>query len=219
MSSTPAAQVVVAASGFTQSNYSSGSETFISYGVVLQNKSNVDALGLTVNVSFVDTLGRSVTTDQTTLIGIPAGTAFYVGGLASSNVSLTVASMNVTVAASSSQPHRLELPPVSGVSTQSDGLGDESVSGTFSDPYQTPVPSTADIYVVYLGPQGNVVGGASEFAGAAVQPGQSVAFGFSDDSSTINPSFLQSSAVSTVKASVNPCVSAYSCPAQVPAPS
>jgi hypothetical protein len=217
VSSAPAAQVSVAADGFTQSNYSAGSETFISYGVVLRNKSeNVDALGLTVNVSFVDTLGRSVTTSQSTLTGIPAGGDFYLGGLASSNVSLTVASMNVTVTAASSQVHRLVLPPVSGMSLQSDELGDESISGTYTNPYQTAIPSDASIYVVYLGPQGNVVGGDSEFAGAAVEPGQSVAFGFNGLESEINSSFVLPSSVSTVEASVDPCVSFLMCPAQVP---
>jgi hypothetical protein len=218
MSPTPAAQVVVAANGFTQSNFSSSSQTFISYGVVLQNKSaNVDALGVAVTVSFTDTLGRSVTSDETTVTGIPAGGHFYLGGLAASNVSLTVASMNVTVSVASSQAHRLVLPPVSGISLQPDGLGDESVSGTFTNPYHAPIPSYANIYAVYIGAQGNVVGGASEGAGAAVEPGQSVAFGFSAFSSWISPSFVQSSSVSTVQSSVDPCVSFSSCPAQVPA--
>ena len=59
-----------------------------------RNKSpDVDALGVTVSVSFTDTLGRSVATEKTTLTGVPATGSFYVGGLASSNVSLTVASM------------------------------------------------------------------------------------------------------------------------------
>lgn len=217
VSPVPNAQVVVAANGFTQSS-SSDSQTAISYGVVLHNQSvNVDAIGVTVTVAFVDTLGRSVTSDETTVTGIPAGSDFYLGGFASSNVSLTVASMNVTVSVASSQAHRLILPPVSGMSLQPDGYGDEAVSGTFANPYQTPMPSYANIYVVYLGPQGTVVGGASETAGAAVEPGQSVAFGFSDFSSWISPSFVQSSTVSTVQSSVDPCVSFSACPAQVPA--
>lgn len=218
VSPVPAAQVVVAANGFTQSNYSSSSETFISYGVVLQNKSaNVDALGVTVTVSFVDTLGRSVTSDESMVTGIPAESNFNLGGLASSNVSLTVASMNVTIAVTSSQAHRLVLPPVSGMSLQTDSFGNGSVSGTFTNPYQAPIPSDANIYVVYIGPQGNVVGGASETTGAAVQPGQSVAFGFDELNSDINTSFVQPSSVSTAQSSVDPCVSFSSCPAQVPA--
>ena len=70
------ANVVVANSGFTQSNYSD-SEPFISYGVALNNKTtNVDALSVVVAVSFTDTLGRSVSTQTTTLTGIPAGGTF-----------------------------------------------------------------------------------------------------------------------------------------------
>ena len=223
----PVAQVAVAASGFTQSTYPSNSETFISYGVVLQNNSIIgDALGVTVTVAFVDTLGRSVTIDTTTLTGVPAASKFYLAGLATSNVSLTVASMKVTVAVASTQKHRLALPPVSGLSLQADNPGYESVNGTFTNPYQTPMSSDATIYVVYFGPQGNVVGGVSETTGAAVQPGQSVAFGFSDFSSDIGPNSIQPSNVSTVQSSIDPCSSYLSgnsvsfigsCPAQVPA--
>jgi hypothetical protein len=215
----PVAEVVVAANGFTQSNYSSSSQTFISYGVILQNKSaNVDALGVAATVTFVDTLGRSVTSNVTTLTGIPAGSKFYFGGLASSNVSLTVASMSVTISVASSQTHRLVLPPVSGLSLQSpDSFGDVGVNGTFTNPYLAPIPSYANIYVVYMGSQGNVVGGQSETAGAAVQPGQSVSFGFDGIYSDINTYFVQPSSVSTVQSSVDPCVSFSSCPAQVPA--
>ncbi len=113
-----------------------------------------------VTVAFVDTLGRSVTSDETTVTGIPVESNFYLGGLASSNVSLTVASMNVTISVTSSQAHRPVLPPVSGMSLQTDSFSDGSVSGTFTNPYQAPIPSDANIYVVYVGPQGNVVGGA-----------------------------------------------------------
>jgi hypothetical protein len=172
---------------------------------------------VTVTVAFVDTLGRSVTSDETTVTGIPAGSDFYLGGLASSNVSLTVASMSVTVSVASSQAHRLVLPPVSGMNLQIDSFGNESVSGTFTNPYQSPISSDANIYVVYFGSQGNVVGGESETAGAAVQPGESVAFGFDGFSSDINTSFVQPSSVSTVQSSVDPCNGFSSCPAQAPA--
>jgi hypothetical protein len=223
----PAAQVVATASGFTQSNYPSSSETFINYGVVLQNDSTIgDALGITVTVAFVDTLGRSVTSSETTLTGIPAGSKFYLGGLATSNVSLTVASMQVTVSVASTQKHRLVLPPVSGLSLQANNPGYESVNGTFTNPYRAPMSPDATVYVVYFGPQGNVVGGVSETAGAAVESGESVAFGFSDFSSDIDPNSIQPSSVSTAQSSVDPCASYLSgnsisfigtCPAQVPA--
>jgi len=222
----PVAQVAVAASGFTQSTYPSNSETFISYGVVLQNDSIIgDALGVTVNVAFVDTLGRSVTSDTTTLTGVPAASKFYLAGLATSNVSLTVASMKVTVTVASTQKHRLVLPPVSGLSLQADNPGYESVNGVLTNPYQSPMSPAATVYIVYFGPQGNVVGGVSETTGAGVQSGQSVAFGFSDFSSDIDPNSIQPSNVSTAQSSVDPC-SSYSvgnsisfvgtCPAQLP---
>ncbi len=221
------ANVVAASDGFTQSNYSTSISTLISYGVVLHNSTtNVDALNVAVAVSFTDTLGRSVATETTTLTGIPAGGTFYLGGLASSNVSLTVASMNVSVTVGSTQSHRLTLPPVSGLGVQTDDIGFGSVSGTFENPYTEAIPSTAQIYVVYLDAQGNVAGGASEFAGAAVNPGSSVAFGFDSLSTDINSSWIPASDVATIDGSVDPCGSGGgppllgpSCPAQVPAQS
>lgn len=215
------ANVAVTSDGFTQSNYGTGSPTFISYGAALHNTTaHVDALNLTVTASFTDTLGRSVASDITTLIGIPAAGTFYIGGLASSNISLTVASMNVTVKIGATQPHRLTLPPVSGLSVQTDSTtGDTAVSGTLQNPYGKPISSLAQIYVVYVSPEGAVVGGASEFANAAVNPGSAVAFGFSALSSDINSAFIPASSVATVQGSMDPCggIPGPSCPAQISA--
>lgn len=216
------AKVIVAADGFTQSRYTTSTQPYFSYGVALHNRTKADALDVGVTVSFVDSLGRSVASDKTTLTGIPAGRNFYVGGLASSNVSLTVASMKVSVTVGSTQPRRLKLPPVSGLGVQTDSLSDGNVRGTFENPYTKPIPSTGEIYVVYLDAQGKVVGGASEFTGASVNPRASVAFGFSSFESDIGPSFVRASQVATIDGSVDPCggiILGASCPAQVPAQS
>ncbi len=200
------ANVVVANSGFTQSNPSDYSEPFISYGVVLNNEAaKVDALNVAVTVSFTDTLGRSVATQTTTLSGIPAGGTFYLGGLASSNIALTVASMNVSVSIGSTQSPHLQLPSVTGLSLQpdSDGFG-SGIGGTIQNPSTTAIPSTAEIYVVYLNAQGNVIGGDSEFSGAAVSPGSSVPFTFSDFSTDINTDFISPSDVATIDGSIDP---------------
>lgn len=218
----PSAQVVVVNNGFTQSSYSVTitSETFINYGVVLQNDSqNVDALNVTVNVSFADNQGRSVASEQTTLTGIPAKGRFYLGGLTASNVSITVASMQVSLTIGSSQWAQLILPPVANITLQTDGFGDGSVSGNLTNPYSTSIPSDANIYVVYFGPGGNIVGGASEQTGAAVQPRAVVSFGFTSNS-TINSSFVLASGIATIQGSVDPCsgldIELNACPAQIP---
>jgi hypothetical protein len=214
------ANVVAASSGFTVSDPSAYSQPFISYGVVLDNQAaNVDALNVAVTVSFTDTLGRSVDTETSTLTGIPANGTFYLGGLASSNISLTVASMNVSVTVGSTQSHRLTLPPVTGLSLQpaSDGFA-SGISGTIQNPYANAIPSTAEIYVVYLNAQGSVIGGDSESTGAALSPRSSVPFSFDEFSTDINSSWIPASDVATVDGSVDPCddILGASCPAQVP---
>ncbi len=209
------ANVAVVSDGFTQSNYGSGTGTFISYGAVLHNTAaHVDALTLKVTASFTDTLGRSVASDSTNVIGIPAGATFYVGGVASSNISLTVASMNMSVSIGATQPHQLTLPVVSGLSLQPDG----TVSGTIENPYSKPTSSLAQIYLVYLNAQGAVVGGASEFSNAAITPGSTAAFGFGSFSSNIDSAFVPSTSIATVQGSMDPCggIPGTDCPAQVP---
>lgn len=196
----PAANVIESSDGFTQSS-DLGS---VSYGVVLQNKSTVgDALGVTVTVRFLDSLGRSLTSDQTTtLSGIPADSNFYLGGFAYSNVSLNVVSMQVMISTTSTQTHSLILPP-SSVSLQTNSVGNESAIGTVTDPYQTAMSNGPTIYVVYFGPQGNVVGGDSEFIGNSIQPGESAAVDLSDIASNFYS--IQPPSGATVKSSVDPC--------------
>jgi hypothetical protein len=216
----PNAKVVVINSGFTQSNYATGGP-FISYGAVLHNdSSDVDALNVNVAVSFTGTAGSAVATQSTTLTGIPADASFYLGGLTSSNVSLTPAAIKVSIKVGSTQTHRLTLPAVSGLSLQTDSDGDGAISGTFSNPYQRSTPSTSQIYVIYLNAQGQIIGGASEFLGAAVSPGASVPFSFDSFSTTINDSFISPGNVATIDGSVDPCdgIPGLSCPAQIAAP-
>lgn len=229
------ARVVVLKSGFTQSGTGvpsgpsgtsgvsgvSGTSgipgSFISYGVVLQNTTkDADALGVTVHVSFEDTLGRSITSDETQLTGIPAGQRFYVSGLASSNVSLAVAKMQVSVKVHSTQSPKLVLPPMKNIATHAGTFG-EAVTGTIADAYAKPIPSSASIYLVYLDPSGNVVGGASEELGAAVEPDNTVEFGVNSISSNIGDP-IPAASVATIDASIDPCDDfAPGCPAQVPA--
>jgi hypothetical protein len=201
----PPANVIESSDGFTQGS-DIGSDNFVSYGIVLQNTSTVgDALGVTVTVRFLNSLGQALTDDQvTTLSGIPASSNFYLGGFASLNVPLTITSMQVLISVSSTQVHSLVLPP-SSVSLQTDTSGNESAFGAVTDPYQTTISDYANIYVVYFGPQGNIVGGDSDGIGGSISPGESVAIPISD------LYFFEPPSGSTAQSSVDPCGES-SCP-------
>jgi hypothetical protein len=108
------ARVAVVKSGFTEDySYWNG----IPYGVVLVNQSTQDAIGVTVTVTFRDTLGRSLVSDETDLSLIPARQTFYLSGAALPYVSLDVASMSVRVTVGKSEPRGRTLPPVSSLLT------------------------------------------------------------------------------------------------------
>ena len=197
------AEVRVVASGFTQEI--SGANSIISYGLILQNKSaHVAALHIQLAIALVDAQGRSVATATTGITGIPAGGRFYVGGTAAPNVSLTVARLAASVTVGSSATKQPVLPSVSHLSlagySVAPGIpvpGYGNIGGDITNPYSVPLASTATIYVVYLNPQGQVVGGASEDAGAQVEPGATVAFSRPD---------VEVGQATTIEASVDPCV-------------
>jgi hypothetical protein len=113
--------------------------------------------------------------------------------------------MQATLTVATTQEHKPVLPPTSDLGVTTDSFGDGAISGTITNPYKSAIPSTASVYVVYLGPAGDIVGGNSEALEAAVQPSSSVAFGFSSIGSDINSSFVPASSVAGVQASVDPC--------------
>ncbi|HUY23993.1 MAG TPA: DUF4190 domain-containing protein [Candidatus Saccharimonadales bacterium] len=209
------AEVHVVASGFTQDT--SGASSIISYGLILQNaSSHVAALHLQLAIALVDAQGRSVASATTAITGIPAGRRFYVGGTAAPNVSLTVAKLDASVTVGSATTRQPVLPSVSNLSLAGYSLapgipvpGYGNIAGDLTNPYSVPLASDATIYVVYLNPQGQVVGGASEGAGAQVQPGATDAFSL--------PGVVVGRA-STFEASVDPCVAfGFSMPGSCPA--
>jgi len=175
----PPADVAVVKSAFQQDSSSSG--TVITCELELTNRSpNTDAIGVEADVAFVDQLGRSVATDKTTLTGIPAGATVGATCGAFSNVSLSISSLQVNVNVSRSQPKELVLPPVANVHVQPGqfSFSSPSLVGQLTNPYTKPLPSSARIYALYRDSSGNLIGGDSESAGAAVQPNATVNFGF-----------------------------------------
>ena len=188
------AQIEVVKSAFVSQALSS---VFLTCGVELKNVSHSDARNLTVNVSFVDTHGSAVATSTTYLGLIPAGQVFYMSCIEQLNVNLTVALMQVTVkVGESTTPTAALLPTVSNLVLTPDQYDiSQTLTGSLSNPYNTPLSRDATIYALYYDANGNFVGGSYENTGAAVEPGATVSFSFAD----LDPS------VTTTQVSVDPC--------------
>lgn len=188
--------VSVMKSGFTQNTNDVGD--LISYGLILRNSnSSLSALDVKVTTTFLDSLGRSVGTDNQTITGIPPAGTFNVGGSIAPNISLTVARLRVSVKVGGSTAGPLALPIVTNVIAKTGDSIFSSVAGSLRNPYTRLLPSDATIYIVYLNAQGQIVGGDNEPTGAAVSPGATVAFSDTLLSTSINPTTI-------VRASVDP---------------
>jgi hypothetical protein len=198
------AQVILVKSDFTQDV--SGAGNVIEYGLALLNRSlATDAIEVGFTVEFLDTQGRSVTSDSSSVTAIPAGGTFYVSGDALSNVSLTVASMQVAIRVEKSQPKRLTLPSAHARLTIDPEFG-PMVSGTLTNPYSQPLPSDATIYVTFLDSAGTFLGGASEQTSAEVQPGATVNFEPLTDAGIADQDWARAA---SAEVSVDPCGSIY----------
>ncbi|HEV7566395.1 MAG TPA: hypothetical protein VGO31_10585 [Microbacteriaceae bacterium] len=189
------AQISVVKSGFSAEAFDS--QTILRCGVQLQNTSTVsDARGLVVTVTFVDTQGRSLTHDEIDLTVIPAGQTFYASCLTISNVTLSVASVQVTVKVGNSVAKRAQLPAVSGLNLTPDEYGStQTLAGNLTSPYTKAMPEDAQIEAVYFDASGNIIGGDRTRAGASVQPGATVGFSFD---------YLDAN-VASAQVSVDPC--------------
>lgn len=192
------AQISVVKSGFSTETF--GTQTFLRCGLQLQNTSQLsDARDLTVTVTFADTQGRSLAKDDIYLTIIPAGQTFYASCLTIANVTLSVASVQVTVKVGKSVAKRAQLPSVGGLKLTSDSFGGtQLLTGNLTNPYAAAMPPDAEIEAVYFDTSGNIIGGDTTRAGASVQPGATVGFSFD---------YLAAN-VASAQVSVDPCGSA-----------
>jgi hypothetical protein len=189
------AQIEVVNSGFvTQPNDFSSSATLIC-GVELKNVSRTDARNVTVNVSFADTQGTAVATSTTNLSLIPAGQVFYMSCSQETSVSLTVASVQVSVKVGESTSPTGSLPTVSNLVLTPDQYGTQTLTGSLTNTYKTQLSQDAEIYALHYSATGGLVGSESTSTGAAVEPGATVSFSFQ----YIDPT------VTTTEVSVDPC--------------
>ena len=163
--------VVVQKKGFSKTTSAAGG-TFITYGLVLVNRSHrFAARGVLVKVTFADASGGPVASDTRTLTTIPAAGTFYVGGETDTTVPASiVATLEVRIGVKSSQRQRIALPHVRDTSVSKDDVQGWLVSGVMTNPYKKPLSAyDGAVCAVVFDAGGIVLGGYCEDMGEATQ--------------------------------------------------
>lgn len=187
------AEVVIDKAGFAYK----GEYDEVGYGLVLENTSSLDAVGVQVSVNFMDKGGTILTTEDSTINVIPAGGTYYLGGQTYTEDGKPK-KMEAFVDIDSSEPAQYALPDVSQVRIVRDDWGDISVKGQVKNNLDDSLSSIATISCVVFDKSGKVVGGGFTFLDSDLKSGRTAGF------EVVNgPSVTPSSKADSAKASMD----------------
>jgi hypothetical protein len=190
-----AARVTVVKTGFTQTTNGD-----VSYGIVLANPSrDEDALNVVVGINLLDGAGRVIRSDASSIVAVPAGTTFFLGGVMTPHDGARVARLQPIVDVSGSRPRSVLEPTATDVRVDASDVGTR-VDGEVVNGPGGILSRTAKITAVFFDRGGNVIGGASTLPPFELPPGASAAF-------EMTTSMLPS-AIASVQTSVEPRYSA-----------
>jgi len=160
--SPPGAGVVESDDGFTQEGKT------INYGVVLANRSSLDAVNVTIEVSFRGRQGAVVGSERYAISVIPDGDWYYFGGRVSLTDDRKVRRMTVALTTERSVDALYRLAPVSLVRIVDGRRGVLAVRGRVRNISERGLASSARIGVVLFDQAGKVVSGTSTTLGGDV---------------------------------------------------
>jgi hypothetical protein len=166
--------VIVQKQGFSTTTSAAG-RTFVTYGLVLVNRSRrFAARGVVTSVTLEDASGSPVASERRTLTAIPAGGTFYVGGETDTTVpASTIARLQVRIKVKSNQRQRMALPRVTHTSVTKDQAEGWRVSGVMTNPYKRPINGyDGAACAVVFDAHRIVLGGYCEDTGQATQTDQ-----------------------------------------------
>jgi hypothetical protein len=166
-------RVDVVGKGFSVRNQPYGGAD-VSYGVLLQNRSATeDALNVSVLVNFVLADDKLIGSATQNVRSIPAGTTYALGSNLSFPGLAPIARLEIVVQVQKRQPHGLHVPPLANVHLEP-GIFDTAyvggVDGELINDQPTLVLQTASLSAVVLDAAGNVLGGGTGYAFAALPP-------------------------------------------------
>ena len=172
----PPATVVIVSIGFSQASLSSTTE--VDYGIVLRNTTpGRDARNVQVTVTAVGAQNAVLDSDASTVLSIPAGSTYYVGGHSVYPGSAVTARIEAFVQVGQSAPQGgASPPPPANVRLEPSSLGGVEVLGEVKNTTATPLSSLARITAVLYDSQGRIVGGGYGYPDADVPPGARIGF-------------------------------------------
>jgi hypothetical protein len=176
------ADVTVAKSGLTQVLNPYGSETDVSYGLILVNHSqDEDATDVEIDINLLDAAGNAVASERGYLAAIPAGGTFYYGDWHSGYPETAITALAATIRIGQSKPRAISAPAISNVRITTDPYdypveGGTDLEGDVINQGTSDLSSLALITAVFFDAAGNVIGGASTFPPFGLPPGAQAAF-------------------------------------------
>jgi hypothetical protein len=159
----PPPSIDVTDRGFSQDNGSA------SYGVVLRNSStDLGAMGVTVTVNLLDSVGTVISTETAEVAAIPPSSEFGVAG-SSSIEGEQVARLEIIAEATEGDETPPELPTAGSVRLIDGDFGREArveIANTLTEP----LSSIADVFFLFRNTSGKIIGGEQTFPDADIPP-------------------------------------------------
>lgn len=142
-----------------------------SYGVVIRNPTQEDAVEVSVQVNVLGKDGDVLSTETDSLAGVPAGEEAYVAGDASTEGE-KVERLEITVTADHGAPAgTVKLPEVTKPVLKRDEFGGLSVRVQVRNTLEETLSSITDVYVILRGSDRRIVGGLSGYPSTDLPPG------------------------------------------------
>jgi hypothetical protein len=186
--------------GFSEASFGGLAEA--DYGVVLANtSSDHDAKNVQVTVTALDGGGATLSSDTITLLAIPAGTNYALGGEIIRPKGVPTATIAVSVAIGQSVAKALALPPMANVRVEPSAGGGVDVVGEVANPATLPLHTFARVTAVVFDGGANAIGGNTAFLQADVPHGARIGF-------TVHVAAVSPGGVASAQVSIEPRYSA-----------
>jgi hypothetical protein len=167
------ARVVVVKNGFSQRVVYTTRR--VSFGAELSNPSpENDALGVDVQVNFIDATNRVVQTEHVAVNAIGAGTVYYLGGSTSIPDATPVSKLEVVTRIGGQQPKKKLGPASSDILVQAqvyEPAWTAAVVGQVTNDHPTMLLRSTQISAVVYDSAGNIIGGSQGGTFGAMLPG------------------------------------------------
>jgi hypothetical protein len=196
--SQPPAQVVATKTGLAQVPHAADDGTDISYGIVLVNESSADdALDIQVGVNLLDSAKRVVGSDTRSIVAIPAGGTYYLGGAFVTHDRTAVTSVQPIIRVGAGKAKSIRAPAVSNIRISEHNADSGAyVDGQVTNEASATLSSDATVSAVFFDAAGRVIGGGTTVPPFALPPGAAAAWEISTP--------VEADAIASVRASVEP---------------